>query len=351
MEKEDVGHFLRCGAIARGGHGVYLLGWGEQTHHQESPEGSPAYYRPDFFLKDPFPWITYENMMMIDEGTLRSLLKQFISEVPLLTRQNLQPEPYQTVFIDLKRAIERGTLKKGVPYASTIFEGEWTVARIARTLLAALEGALLSPLFVYGFWNNDEGMIGATPELLCAVDLEKKTVETVALAGTMGDHLSQEAFLNDPKERAEHEFVVEGIEASFIKAKSFERGSLSLAKAGKLVHLKTLLKITFEETLTIQEVIDRLHPTPALGAFPKEEGKKWLESVEKKLPRKRFGAPFGAVHGDKAEFYVAIRGIQWEGKRAQLIAGGGVVAQSFFENEWKEIQKKMTATAELLHLV
>ncbi|HEY4831978.1 MAG TPA: chorismate-binding protein, partial [Waddliaceae bacterium] len=91
------------------------------------------------------------------------------------------------------------------------------------------------------------------------------------------------------------------------------------------------------------EVVEMLHPTPALGAFPRILGKTWLMDYQTKMNRGRYGAPVGYYYPSKeeGECFVAIRNVQWVGPEAQIGAGCGIVAQSVFEQEWDEIQLKI----------
>ena len=89
--------------------------------------------------------------------------------------------------------------------------------------------------------------------------------------------------------------------------------------------------------------VKKLHPTPALGAFPKKAGAEWLLGYQKKVDRKSYGAPFGYYHppSQKVTCIVAIRQIQWGNRKIRIGAGCGVIAQSSLEKEWQEILLKI----------
>ena len=87
----------------------------------------------------------------------------------------------------------------------------------------------------------------------------------------------------------------------------------------------------------------RLHPTPALGAYPRgEAGTSWLASLDPAGERRRFGAPFGLRWPSGAgRCVVAIRGLQYHHGRLEIWAGCGVVPQSRYEDEWQEVLDKI----------
>ena len=93
----------------------------------------------------------------------------------------------------------------------------------------------------------------------------------------------------------------------------------------------------------------RLHPTPALGVYPRgEAGSAWLAGIDPDGERGRFGAPFGLRWPSGAgRCVVAIRNLQYRAGRLDIWAGCGVVSQSRYEDEWQEVLDKMQAVRAL----
>jgi len=87
-------------------------------------------------------------------------------------------------------------------------------------------------------------------------------------------------------------------------------------------------------------MVEKLHPTPALGGHPRDKA---LEKIreEEKLDRGWYAAPVGWVNmnGD-GEFAVAIRSGLVRKKSVSLFAGCGIVGDSDPENEYKETEMK-----------
>ena len=206
---------------------------------------------------------------------------------------------------------------------------------------------------MYGCWNANEGMLGVTPEALFSHNTQMPhMVKTMAVAGTCHPSHDLEAFFQDDKERYEHRLVVEGICRSLHDLGKICVEEMQLLHLPNLVHLMTPIHLTLNQPFRFDSFVQKLHPTPALGAFPPTEGRKWLEEFDKHTPRQRYGAPTGFHHplAGLSHCFVAIRNVQWNTNGMRIGAGCGVVKQSTFEKEWKEIHMKIRAIREQLCL-
>ena len=91
-----------------------------------------------------------------------------------------------------------------------------------------------------------------------------------------------------------------------------------------MYHLYTEIKANLNDKSYIG-LIDRLHPTPALGGYPKEEALDFIENKEFGT-RGLYGAPVGYIDVyDDCEFIVAIRSMLIKEQQATLYAGCGIV--------------------------
>lgn len=341
----DFDRFLRSGAIISIGNDKLLIGYGAQQWMENPPQGSPSFYFPDFFLHKPKPWVVFEAMSEINR---RDLLDNW-PEVH--QQENFQwDSPYKShfknCFCDLKATFAHDHLKKAVPYVFEIANKEMSVDRLSYSLRSLLENTKDLQLFLYGFWNSAEGILGATPEILFT-NTDCNTIETVACAGTSHSH--DECLTSDPKQLLEHQLVVEGICQSLDPLATVEVGELTAVQLRHLSHLLTPIRATLHQNFDFGSLVSALHPTPALGAFPKKKGKQWLMDYQQSLDRGRFGAPVGYIN-QTAACYVAIRNMQWDAHHVAIGAGCGIVPESIFENEWQEIQLKLRSIKELLAL-
>ena len=107
-----------------------------------------------------------------------------------------------------------------------------------------------------------------------------------------------------------------------------------------------LCECKLNKTPDFMELVVRLHPTAALGGWPRRPAVEWLEQQKFHLrPGGVLARPLALCAGlEEMSCVVAIRGLQWRGECAQLSAGCGVVEGSQALREWKELALKRRAT-------
>lgn len=288
-----------------------------------------AWYFPDFFLANPTPYY-YQKAIDLSNFTITASQDK-------LDWSSGDFEPFGASWGALEK------LHKIVPYAAFHAEGEIEPMAVLRRAMIYHQKTPGTTL--YGFWGPDGGMIGVTPELLCSV--KGNQLNTMACAGTgkKGENL-----LTDLKLKAEHEWVITGISQALSPLGTVSSGNTRVRDFGKLSHLITEMTCTIHSEVSFDDMVSRLHPTPALGAFPKADGQSWLKRYDQQIPRSRFGAPVGFLDPDaqEGECYVAIRNVQWSGKNASILCGAGVTRESVLEKEKEEVRAKLQAVREIL---
>jgi salicylate biosynthesis isochorismate synthase len=106
-------------------------------------------------------------------------------------------------------------------------------------------------------------------------------------------------------------------------------------------HLRTAIQGRLSDDTSIFDLVDRLHPTPAVGGLPRESALAWLDDNER-LDRGWYAGPIGWIGGDgNGEFVVAIRSVLMAEGHASAFAGCGLVASSNPADEWEESQVKL----------
>lgn len=346
--------FLHSGTVVSQGDNRLLIGYGKREWLEFPSDQKDCFFFPDFFLNASKQWFTHEYIVTVTIEELLSLLPQ---ENFNLTMQ--WKNPHKTFFFDsfekLQKAFQLGVLTKAVPYIFEYASHRMTPRQLQTFLKNALFYAKEHNTFIYGFWDEEEGMLGVTPELLFKY---KKTIEldleTVACAGTypigqgsrkQSQELIKEQLLNDPKEKKEHQWVIDGICSSLSELGTVSIGNSDVLALPNLLHLLTPIKATLPVTTTFMTIVKALHPTPALGAIPRFEGMKWLLDYQRAIDRRRYGAPSGYIRkeGSEGNCFVSIRNIQWDKRGMAIGAGCGVIAAGIVEKEWMELQAKLKA--------
>lgn len=199
--------------------------------------------------------------------------------------------------------------------------------------------------------------VGASPERLFRWKGDRVVSEAVAGTRGRGDTPEADAALRDElltsaKEQREHAFVQrairEALSALCITVESPESPAELLLERGR--HLHARLTGRLRADVTAVELLDALHPTPAVGGVPAEAA---LTAIREQEPFDRgwYAGPVGWIGADEAEFAVAIRSGLVQPTRIALFSGAGIVDGSVPEREWDEIEQKIGDFAAVLGLL
>ena len=106
-------------------------------------------------------------------------------------------------------------------------------------------------------------------------------------------------------------------------------------------HLHTPIEAELEHSPSVFELIEQLHPTPAVGGYPKHDALGVIEQIEPKN-RGWYAGIVGWVseQGD-ADMAVSIRSASHMKDALTLYAGCGLVEGSIPEQEWEETYVKL----------
>lgn len=195
--------------------------------------------------------------------------------------------------------------------------------------------------------RNGPAFVGASPERLFR--REGACIVSEAVAGTrprgdteVEDERLRHELLTSPKERREHAFVQEAIRTRLERIctsvqPSSEPDELALSRGR---HLCSRLAGTLRPNTPTAEVLQVLHPTPAVGGVPTPEAVKAIREQEP-FDRGWYAGPVGWIGSDAAEFAVGLRaGLAWK-DRVALFSGAGIVEGSEPSREWEEIEQKI----------
>lgn len=121
-----------------------------------------------------------------------------------------------------------------------------------------------------------------------------------------------------------------------------------LMKLHNLYHLETPIQGHLMDQHDIFDVIETLHPTPAVAGYPSETAQQWLLDNED-YQRGWYTGAFGWIDGHlNGELSVMLRCALIQDSQVNLFAGAGLVAESNPELEWHETELKMQTILEML---
>jgi isochorismate synthase len=196
--------------------------------------------------------------------------------------------------------------------------------------------------FVYCFFHPKVGIwLGATPEQL--LKSKNNVFETIALAGTQKDNGSNEVFWHK-KEEEEQQFVTDYIIKILNEVASDVLVSQPYSiKAGMIWHIKTDISGVLNSDFGLQQVIQLLHPTPAVCGLPKEQSKAFILENES-YDRTFYTGFLGELNMEnKSDLFVNLRCMEICESQANLYMGCGITKDSIPEKEWEEsINKSLT---------
>ncbi|MGC5703062.1 isochorismate synthase [Pseudomonas sp. NFXW11] len=209
--------------------------------------------------------------------------------------------------------------------------------------------------FLFAFSRGDSCFLGATPERL--VRLARGTLNTVALAGTCarGLHEQQDAelgqaLMDSAKDRYEHALVVQTLRESLQPYCAMLEipTQPQLHRLAHVQHLLTPVLGRLRPQVDLLQVVDALHPTPAVGGLPRGPALGYIREHEQ-LDRGWYAAPVGWLNAEgDGEFAVALRSALIRGNQAHLFAGCGIVGESDPVSEYQETCLKLRTIGEAL---
>lgn len=299
--------------------------------------------------------------LLVDRATdVADEERRLAAESALLERAdaapNAAPNPARQVEAR-PGAAWRGAVARGV---AAIRAGELEKVVLARAVLLEAERAFAAPAAlarlavaypsctVFAFGRAGRTFLGATPERLAR--LEDGVLRTAALAGSAPRGATPEedarlgqGLLASAKDRGEHAIVVraltDGLEG--ICDELTMPGEPALLSVANIHHLHTPVSGRLGPGKTLLDAVERLHPTPAVGGWPRAAALRFIREQEG-LDRGWYAAPLGWLdrHG-AGEFAVGLRSALLEGSTATLFAGCGIVGDSDPAEEYAESRLKL----------
>lgn len=291
----------------------------------------------------------------IDDADWRPILAAPPSPVATARPYRVEPavdvDHYLRAVCSAREAVRRGDLTKAViarPIRVTTSD-----PIDVHAVLLRLQGSFGSS-YRYAY----DGLIGASPELLIAVDRPADgpiAVRSHPLAGTAprtGDPDRDEEIaaqlIASTKNQVEHRVVIDVVHDTLLPSASYLdwEPEPSIVTVANVQHLGTRMEgVLSRPAPSVLDLARQLAPTPALGGHPRDAAIELIRKVEG-FERGRYGGAVGWVDAHGAgEWAVTIRcaELDSDGCGARLVAGGGIVADSDPDAELAETQAKFQA--------
>lgn len=193
--------------------------------------------------------------------------------------------------------------------------------------------------YVYLWFHPAVGTwLGASPEGL--LEMENRRIKTMSLAGTQVYIPGTDAVWKQ-KEMQEQQFVTDFVKKNLKPfVKELVSSKTYTTKAGSLLHLRTDIEGTLKDGEQIHNLIQHLHPTPAVCGLPKMEAKSFI--LEHEGYNRSFYTGFlGELNcSRKTSLYVNLRCMEMTNKNIAIYIGGGITKDSIPESEWQETVSK-----------
>lgn len=223
-------------------------------------------------------------------------------------------------------------------------------------------------LFVALFSTERSGTwLIATPEIL--VSGKCGAMQTMALAGTMrlsgsqlGFDVSGSGFGKDDihwstkniqEQRYVETYITECIEHY---TSNFSVCGPYTSRAGDLVHLRSDISFCLNDTAHMGDLLNALHPTPAVCGMPKTATRNFIMHNES-APRDYYSGFAGTLNPDgDTNLFVTLRCMKIaqlhnaEPDEYTLYAGGGLLKDSTCQSEWEETEAKMNTMRQTFKL-
>lgn len=263
------------------------------------------------------------------QGNLENLEKKSAKD---FSSESNQKETFEDLVIKGVSAIQQGEFDKVVLSRKIELKERISIVATFQNLISTYPTA-----FRYLFFHPKIGLwMGATPEQL--VKINQNQFETVALAGTQ---LYSENVIWATKEIEEQQFVTDYIigKVKDEVTKLIVTDSKTV-KAGNLVHLKSFISGELTADFQANDLINALHPTPAVCGLPKEKAIDFILKNEG-YNRKYYAGFLGEYNkNNQTDLFVNLRCLEVENDIVNIYVGCGITKDSNPEKEFVETENK-----------
>lgn len=304
------------------------------------------------FVVAPFEVGTHQPIVLIQGETQRVELPDSDSYAVRALPHAVKPASYYSVdFANFHAQLDSGRFRK-IVLARCVDEP--LPEQVTPIDLFYRACAMYPRLFIALVDTPQTGCwLTATPEIL--LDGKDDDWRTIALAGTMkleGDQLNGEgenlawSTKNIQEQRFVATYITECLEQF---TGDFREEGPQTVRAANLVHLRSDFTFRLNRSAHVGDLLQALHPTPAVCGLPKREAFQFIVENEH-TPRRYYSGFMGPLGRPETHLYVSLRCMNIEGGTCHLYAGGGLLKDSVEVQEWQETEAKMETMKKLLYV-
>lgn len=313
---------------------------------EQDPDIELLRERYDAAKKQLSAWIAF---LQSNESTrmVTPAVQDVEANVSLKYRSNMTKDAFMRQVAKAQEAIRAGDVQQVV--LSQRLEVDVTidpfdVYRVLRTLNP-------SP-YMYYLQMGEETIVGASPEVL--VKVQDGQVETRPIAGTRKrgntveeDQCLAEELLNDDKERAEHEMLVDlgkeelgrVCEPGTVELKQF----MEVEYYSHVMHIVSHVIGQLRSPYSPFQALTACFPAGTVSGAPKRHAMEMIAALEGERRGIYAGGIGYMAFSGNVDTCIAIRTIVFKQGKAYIQAGAGIVADSVPENEYDESLNKARA--------
>ncbi|MGC6424174.1 MAG: isochorismate synthase [Lentimonas sp.] len=297
-------------------------------------------------------WGAYSKFGAFDYGS-EPKTSETVAEPKQVTRTELEPDCYREGVRAALGEIRAGDYQKIVLAHGVELNADlpWQPLNTLNRLRERFGGC-----FTFSYGGGSKGsFIGATPERLLQIRNGRLLTEAIAGSAPRGSTAGEDArfareLLESQKDQDEHAYVRDSIIRRLgklgVEAKA--EGDPRLLLLANVQHLRTPITAEVGEAVHILDMLEDMHPTPAVGGTPREAAIPRIKALEQ-IDRGLYAGVVGWFnHLNEGEIVVGIRSALIEGTRAKLYAGAGIVEGSDPDKEFRETEMKLRALLDVL---
>ena len=331
--------------------------WAQQTPELDRCESGLWWELNDVFLFSPFRAEARTPMIRSDveltfgdaEPHWHRLMECTGASAPLASRPHVGTtrEAFERAVAQAREECVTGPLEKVV------------MSRTVRLAVGAEEAGSLfveavnarPDAFVALVSSPEHGLwLGASPERLILAENDSVRIEAIAGTAPIATAPAEPTGWG-AKERHEQRVVTKSITGSLIDlgARTITVDGPDVLPAGPVAHLRTSITATLENR-TVEELVNAIHPTPAVGGLPPGLALERIEALEEG-DRELYAGFWGPWSADgRMELFVNIRCMRVFPDHAVMHVGAGITKGSVPEREWEETEYKADSWRELIRI-